>query len=279
MRYDSQCLRKQARQPSPLYTISGSDNCPGVGERKYAQRISGANSLTRMSYDAWKALSFSGAVSSNENRKLKKSKNTKKISVPFFIIGVIKSFSGFNELYAVCSRPMTRESQSPCLSNNNLPNCLTKRHPELQVRRSNRPKSTLTTCRPLSAMDSRPNKSLYGTALDRTRNGLYERAIPALQARWATEGLGNHKSVGKVVKRWVQLEQGEFVRAHNHSNAGHGDGGDAMDLSAMANAPNRPKKSHRAWKPWCRRHGACFECGSVEHSASDCTQQSSDLPP
>jgi hypothetical protein len=55
-------------------------------------------------------------------------------------------------------------------------------------------------------------------------------------------------------------------------------------INAIAGAPRRgnlqstyrqssqkdakPRKGTPAWKPWCRKHTACFECGSTEHVVS-----------
>jgi hypothetical protein len=74
----------------------------------------------------------------------------------------------------------------------------------------------------------------------------------------------------------------EHYQNHNHSNAKkkknrpstnrHQDAGDPMELNAIAEARNAPKKSSPGWKLWCRKHNACYECGSKKHLAKDCSR-------
>lgn len=81
----------------------------------------------------------------------------------------------------------------------------------------------------------------------------FQGAKPALKRRWPKEGLAETASVDDCVRRWVEIEWGETVSGY-YNNRGSGEGtvvDDPMDLSAVANGDQRPKKTNPAWDAWC----------------------------
>ena len=45
---------------------------------------------------------------------------------------------------------------------------------------------------------------------------------------------------------------------------------DLMDLSAVANSNQQPKKMNPVWEAWCQQHNACFSYGQTGHSTRQC---------
>ena len=105
-----------------------------------------------------------------------------------------------------------------------------------------------------------------------------------LRAAWAKEAEEDRPTTFEgVVEKFIQYEHGFTISNHVNRKApasGESSGGDPMDidtgnLNALASRPNPPKKSSPAWRSWCQRHQACFNCGKRGHSAKECNHKAS----
>ena len=45
---------------------------------------------------------------------------------------------------------------------------------------------------------------------------------------------------------------------------------DAMDLNAITAKPFCFKKTSLAWSLWCKKHNACYNCGTLQHKTAEC---------
>lgn len=103
----------------------------------------------------------------------------------------------------------------------------------------------------------------------------FQGAKPALKKRWPKEGLAETAHMDDCVRRWVEIERGETVSGYYNNSGSGGETmvDDPMDLSAVANSNQRPKKTNPAWEAWCRQHDACFSCGRTGHGTRQCSSK------
>lgn len=112
---------------------------------------------------------------------------------------------------------------------------------------------------------------------------------PEIQAEWHMVQ-DKPRNLAGMVKVLTNIEQSvgtakKSTGAKRKNHAPQHTDPDAMDLSAldgglsereveeinaMISTPKAPRKDSWAWKPWCRRNKACFECGSKKHGAAKC---------
>lgn len=100
-------------------------------------------------------------------------------------------------------------------------------------------------------------------------------AKPALQARLARD-LDPPAKFEDLVRRFSQYEQGNAIAGHYMSTPQTNvNDPDAMDLSALAARPDRPKKGSPEWRAWCAARKACFTCGTEGHTRFACPNKGS----
>jgi hypothetical protein len=106
-------------------------------------------------------------------------------------------------------------------------------------------------------------------------NKMIESLKPELRARW--EGSLDQPNVwADAVKILIRFERAILAEKGILGASARGsadDYGDPMDLSAIVAGGNRPKKDSAAWKPWCLKHRACFNCGDTGHPSRNCRRK------
>jgi hypothetical protein len=95
-----------------------------------------------------------------------------------------------------------------------------------------------------------------------------------LLVQWTKE-INQPTDVDAVIDRFVRWENGlAIAKTITQSNADEDDRiTEPMDLSAAIMSKNRPKKKSAAWKPWCIKNKACFNCGRTGHGSKTCKQK------
>ncbi|KAL1954573.1 hypothetical protein VTO42DRAFT_1049 [Malbranchea cinnamomea] len=103
---------------------------------------------------------------------------------------------------------------------------------------------------------------------------------PELQQKWY-ESSHRPSEWQEMIRRLCDfersLEEGKRYQSRI-SMVSNDDLGDPMDLSALSaliESKDPPRKNSPAWRPWCKRHNACFQCGSRKHKSSKCEQRDS----
>jgi hypothetical protein len=95
-----------------------------------------------------------------------------------------------------------------------------------------------------------------------------------LLVQWTKE-ISQPTDVDAVIDRFVRWENGlAIAKTITQSNTEDDDRmTEPMDLSAAIMSKDRPKKKTAAWKPWCIKNKACFNCGRTGHGSKTCRQK------